>query len=235
MPRPNSMSAPVDGVVVFAPRTLEVGTWLAVELDTDVVAPETFDVFDVDDSLLVVTGVVLSVDVLAVEDVVAELDEVVGEVEVELLDSDDVLCELDVVVLEELDVVPCEVDVVLCVLVVVVHVPWSSSSSTIVQGSVTVVVVWELVLVELELVCDVVVGVVDDVVEDDEVVVLESPAQVLERTKSPLPLVSSAAVPSASVLSSMIPASGTQAHERVTPPSASTTAALYPPSPFCWT
>ena len=78
----------------------------------------------------------------------------------------------------------------------------------------------------------------DDVVEFVEDVVLvelEPPAQVLERTKSPLPSESSAPVPSASTLSSMIPVSGTNAQVRVVPPSASTTTALYPPSFACCT
>ena len=75
----------------------------------------------------------------------------------------------------------------------------------------------------------------EDDVDDVVVVPVEPPAQVLERTKSPLPPVSSAPVPSASVLSSMIAVSGAHAQVRVAPPSASTTTALYPPSFCCWT
>lgn len=100
------------------------------------------------------------------------------------------------------------------------------------------VVSFDVVVCEDE---DVVVGVllvvlcvllVDDVVLE---LLVDPPAQVLERTRSPLPFESSAPVPSASAVSSMIPDSGTHAQVRVAPPSASTTTALYPPSFPCWT
>jgi hypothetical protein len=201
MPNPNSTSAPVDGVVVLAPRTpVEGFDVLLDELDTvevDVDGSVTVVVRPVEDCELVVcddvTLLEVVVGVLTVDDVVL-LDELVS------LD-DEVVCEVDDELL--LDVVLCVLLVELCVLVVVV------------------------------------LGVllVDDVVEfvEDVVVVLsELPAHVLESTKSPLPAESSAPVPSASVLSPVIPVSGTNAHVRVAPPSASTTAPLYPPF-FGWT
>ena len=216
MPNPNSTSAPVDGVVVLAPSTPVEGFDALVDvLDTvevDVDGSVTVVVRPVEDCELVVCDDVVSLEVvvgvLTVDDVVL-LEVVVGVLTVE-----DVLL-LDEVVLLDDDVV-CELDdellleVVFCVLLVVL----------------CVLLVVLCVLLEDEVV---------EFVEDVVVVSLEPPAQVLERTKSPLPSVSSAAVPSASVLSSMIPVSGTHAHESVTPPSASTTAALYPPSFCCWT
>ena len=160
---------------------------------------------------------------------------------------------------EDCELVVCDDDVSLEVVVGVLDV-WDVVSVEVVVGVLTVddvVLLDELVSLEDEVVCelddelllDVVLCVLvvlwvllevldEDVVEfvEDVVVVpVESPAQVLERTKSPLPLESSAPVPSASALSSVIPDSGTNAHERVAPPSASTTTALYPPSFCCWT
>ena len=209
MPKPNSTSAPVDGVVVLAPSTPVDGFDALLDvLDTvevDVEGSVTVVVRPVEDCELVVCDDVVwlevVVGVLTVDDVVL-LDELVS------LD-DEVVCELDEVLL--LDVVLCVLLVVLCVLLVVLCV--------------------------LPVVLD------DDVVEfvEDAVLllllllVLEPLAQVLERTKSPLPSESSAPVPSASVLSSTIPFSGTNAHKRVAPPSASTTTALYPPSFCCCT
>ena len=211
MPKPNSTSAPVDGVVVLAPRTPVDGFDALLDaLDTvevDVEGSVTVVVRPVEDcelvvcdddvSLEVVVGVLDVWDVVSVEVVVGVLtvDDVVLLDELVSLE-DEVVCELDDELL---------LDVVLCVLVVL----------------------WVL----LEVLDEDVVEFVEDVV----VVPVESPAQVLERTKSPLPLESSAPVPSASALSSVIPDSGTNAHERVAPPSASTTTALYPPSFCCWT
>lgn len=90
---------------------------------------------------------------------------------------------------------------------------------------VLLVVLWVLLVVLRVLL-------VDDVVLE---LLVDPPAQVLERTRSPLPFESSAPVPSASAVSSMIPDSGAHAQVRVVPPSASTTTALYPPSFPCWT
>ena len=202
MPNPNSMSAPVDGVVVLAPSTPAEGLDALLDvLDTvefDVEGSVTVVVRPVEDCELVVCDDVsldVVVGVLAVDDVVLIDDVVSFEVVVGVLTVD------EVVLLDELVWVDDELllDVVLCVLLVVLD--------------------------------EDVVEFVEDVV----VVLLETPAQVLERTKSPLPPESSAPVPSASVLSPVIPDSGTHAHESVTPPSASTTAALYPPSFCCWT
>lgn len=180
MPKPNSTSAPVDGVVVLAPSTPVDGFEELDELDT-------CDEVDVEGSVTVVVTPVEDCELVVCDDV--SLDVVVGVLTV----CDDVLLDELVSLDEEVD---CEVDnvllldVVLCVLLVVLD--------------------------------DDVVELVEDVV----VVPLDAPAQVLERTKSPVPSESSAPVPSASVVSSMIPDSGTNAHERVTPPSASTTTAL---------
>lgn len=194
MPKPNSTSAPVDGVVVLAPRTPVEGfdALLLDELDTvevDVEGSVTVLVSAVEDCVLVdcdevsvevVSGMLL-VDVVLLEVLLDDDDEEVS--------LEDVLCEVDDVVLcVVLEVVLCVLLVVLCVLLLFDEVVW--------------------------------------LVEAVVVVLLDAPAQVLERTKSPLPSVSSAPVPSASVLSSMIPDSGTHAQLRVTPPSASTTTAL---------
>lgn len=196
MPKPNSTSAPVDGVVVLAPSTPVDGFEELDELDT-------CDEVDVEGSVTVVVTPVEDCELVVCDDV--SLDVVVGVLTVcddvlldELVSLDEeVDCEVDDVLL--LDVVLCVLLVVLCVLLVVLD--------------------------------DDVVELVEDVV----VVPLDAPAQVLERTKSPVPSESSAPVPSASVVSSTIPDSGTNAHERVTPPSASTTTALYPLSFCCCT
>ena len=187
-PRPNSMSAPVDGVVVLAPSTPVDGS------DAEFDELETVDVEDEGS----VTTVVSALDDWLLVDCVdtVSLDVVVGVLLVDevllvlLVDGDDVVSFDEVVVCEDEDVVVGVLLVVLCVLLV------------------------------------------DDVVLE---LLVEPPAQVLERTRSPLPFESSAPVPSASAVSFMIPDSGTHAQVRVAPPSASTTTALYPPSFPCWT
>lgn len=144
MPNPNSTSAPVDGVVVLAPRTpvdgldalldaldaveVEVdgsGTLVLDELDTtdevDVEGSVTTVVSAVDDWRLVDWDDVVSLDVvvgsLLVDVVLAML---VDEDEVVLFD-DDVVCAVDEavedVVLCVLLLVLCEVDVVELVVV----------------------------------------------------------------------------------------------------------------------
>ena len=209
MPNPNSTSAPVEGVVVLAPSTPVDGFDALLEvLDTvevDVEGSVTVVVRPVEDCELVVCDVVVSLDVVV--GVLTVDDVVLLEVVVGVLTVDDVLLLDEVVLLD--DEVVCELDDELLLDVVL-----------------CVLLVVLCVLLEDDVV---------EFVEDVVVVALEPPAQVLERTKSPLPPVSSAAVPSASLLSSMIPVSGTHAHERVAPPSASTTTALYPPSFCCWT
>jgi hypothetical protein len=234
------MSAPVDGVVVLAPRTPVDGVDELVELETledvDVDGPVTAVVSDVDvdgsvttvvrdvDVVGSVTTVLSDVDWLLVEceddvsllvgvDSVVSADDVVllvDELELDVDDDELVVSELDLVLFVELDVVLfVEVEVselLLMVLCVLLDED----------------VVWFVDDVVLEL-----------VVEDVDVEL--SPAHVLDSVKSPLPSESSVPVPSASVVSSVIADSGTHAQSRVTPPSASTTTALYPPSFCCWT
>ena len=206
------MSAPVDGVVVLAPSTPVEG------FDALLDVLDTVEV-DVEGSVTVVVRPVEEC-VRVVCDAVVSLEVVVGVLTVddELL-LDVVLCVL-LVVLDVLRVVLDVLLVVLDVLRVVLDV---------------LLVVLDVLLVVL----DVLLVVLDDdlveFVEDVVLVLLQPPAQVLERTKSPLPSESSAPVPSASALSSMMPDSGTNAHERGAPPSASTTTALYPPSFWCCT
>ena len=95
MPKPNSTSAPVAGVVVLAPRTPVDGFDALLDelepVEVDVEGSVTVVVRPVDDCELVVCDdVVLLEDVVGVlsVDVVLLLDEVV------LLD-DEVVCELD--------------------------------------------------------------------------------------------------------------------------------------------
>lgn len=169
-PTPNSISAPVPGVVVVAgstPADVVVGLLVVTELldDEDPGVPPV---------TVVVVGTVTVVESVTV-----------------------VFC---------VEAVVDVVDVVLVVVLVVV---------TVEPGAVVVLVVVSVV--------DPGAVVVFDVVVPELVVEVAGVAHVLESWKSPPAALFSAPVPSASVLSPVMPLSSTTAFCNVAPPSASTT------------